>query len=237
LTQTVARETFYEAQGRHRRADWRLGLLSALATALLGIPLSVVVSPFLTAAAIIGLDAARVVTRAPSLFGIIAPEVRAVTDVLTGDAPRTAVAIDQGTVLMLAGGMLVPGCVVIMLAWLVVRRIFARSGPQAVAIAARMPAPRVLLLDTDMANAAVVGRSVDDATVLVPRGLLDDLGRAPTEAVVANLLATIANGDLSVAMRLAATTQTFDLVSTVLSAPINRRTRRVLCSSPSSSRR
>ena len=47
------------------------------------------------------------------------------------------------------------------------------------ALAAGVPPPRVRLVDADDANAAVVGRSVDDATLVVPRGLLTELGATP----------------------------------------------------------
>ena len=65
-----------------------------------------------------------------------------------------------------------------------------------VAIAAGVPAPRVLVVDDRVANAAVVGHSAADATIVVPRGLLDELGRDATGAVVADLLALGAGGDL-----------------------------------------
>ncbi len=75
------------------------------------------------------------------------------------------------------------------------------------AIAAGVPPPRVLVLDAPAPNAAVVGRSKDDATIIVPRGLLDDLGRAPTGAIVADMLAVIVNGDLRMALVLASVFQ------------------------------
>jgi Zn-dependent protease with chaperone function len=138
--------------------------------------------------------------------------------------------------------------------WLCVRRLFLRAGPEALVLAAgaRPPAPgdleerqlanlveemaiaagitppRVLVVDGDHANAAIVGRSVDDAVLLLPRGLLDDLGRGPTGAVVADLLALVLGGDLGVALRVASVMQTFDLVGAVLAAPTSRRTRAVL---------
>jgi Zn-dependent protease with chaperone function len=96
------------------------------------------------------------------------------------------------------------------------------------ALAAGVPPPRVAVVDGDLLNAAVVGRSPDDATIVVPRGLLEELGRDPTGAVVADLLATVVNGDLRAALVLASVYQTFDLVGAVVAAPLSRRTRRVL---------
>ena len=97
-----------------------------------------------------------------------------------------------------------------------------------VAIAAGVPAPRVLVVDDAVANAAVVGHSAADATIVVPRGLLDDLGRDATGAVVADLLALGAGGDLRLALDVAAVLQTFDLIGAVLAAPTSLRTRRAL---------
>ncbi len=97
-----------------------------------------------------------------------------------------------------------------------------------VAIAAGVPAPRVLVVDDRVANAAVVGHSAADATIVVPRGLLDELGRDATGAVVADLLALGAGGDLRVALDVAAVLQTFDLIGAVLAAPTSLRTRRAL---------
>ena len=87
------------------------------------------------------------------------------------------------------------------------------------ALAAGVPSPRVLLVDADDANAAVVGRSVDDATLVVPRGLLTELGRAPTGAVVADMLAVVVNGDLRAAMVIASLYQALDVVGALLAAP------------------
>src|SRR5690348_7462686 len=66
------------------------------------------------------------------------------------------------------------------------------------ALAAGLPAPRLLVVDTTVANAAAIGKSHRDATILVTRGLLDRFDRAETEGIVAHLMGSIGNGDLGV---------------------------------------
>src|SRR5215207_292137 len=43
----IDRESFFEAQRRHRRATWRLSALCIAAVAIMGIPLSLVLMPVL----------------------------------------------------------------------------------------------------------------------------------------------------------------------------------------------
>lgn len=248
------RETFYEAQRRHRRAAWRFTALSAVAVALLGLPLSVVVSPVLSGLVIMGSDVAGLVVDTPdAVAGLedVADRWSAAVDARERGEPADFPVRQAATV---AGLLLVPGVVMMLLAWLAVRRIFMRSATGAVvlaagarppdpadveerqlvnlveevALAAGVRPPRVMVVDADILNAAVVGRSVDDATIVVPRRLLEELGRDPTSAVIADLLATVVNGDLRAALAIASVYQTFDLVGAVIAAPLSRRTRRAL---------
>jgi Zn-dependent protease with chaperone function len=251
---TGERETFYEAQRRHRRASWRFTALSAVAVALLGLPLSVVVSPLLSGLVIIGSDVANQVVDTPdAVAGLedVADRWSAAVDARERGEPADFPVRQAATV---AGLLLVPGVVMMLLAWLAVRRIFMRSATGAVvlaagarppnpadveerqlvnlveemALAAGVRPPRVMVVDADILNAAVVGRSVDDVTIVVPRRLLAELGRDPTSAVIADLLATVVNGDLRAALVIASVYQTFDLVGAVIAAPLSRRTRRAL---------
>jgi Zn-dependent protease with chaperone function len=89
------------------------------------------------------------------------------------------------------------------------------------AIADGIPAPRVMLIDTDVANAAAVGSSPDDATIVVSRALLDDLDRDETQGVLAHLVASIGNGDLRGALSLLAIFQTFGFAAAIVKAPIS----------------
>lgn len=248
---TLPRETFVEAQARHRRAGRAASACCLAAVVVVGLPLAVVISPLVIAVAVLAADLMSTVIPFPDLGGLAAHHVLG----LAGSSPADgAPAILRIPVAIAAGAaLLAPGLAVLVATWLGVRRLLRRAGPEAlvvavgarppsadpaeqrlahlvaeVAIAAGAPPPRVLVVDDDVANAAVVGRSLADATLVVPRGLLDDLGRDATGAVVANLLALAAGGDLRLALDVASVLQTFDLVGAVLAAPTSLRTRRAL---------
>jgi Zn-dependent protease with chaperone function len=76
------------------------------------------------------------------------------------------------------------------------------------ALAAGLPAPRLLLVDADQANAAVFGASHLDGTLVVTRGLLDRLDRRETLGVAAHLVASAGDGDLGLAAAVLALFQT-----------------------------
>ncbi|HLM64474.1 MAG TPA: hypothetical protein VK306_09275 [Acidimicrobiales bacterium] len=250
---STARDTFADAQERHRRAGRRISVLGVMAVVIIGLPLSVVVSPLAVAVAVIAIDLVNLVVPMPDLGELANDAVLGLGD--PGPAWHVG-PLGLGWIEGLVGAtaLLAPGVVLMVTTWRCVRRLFLRAGPEALvlaaaarppeagdleerqlanlvdemAIAAGISPPRVLVVDGDHANAAVVGRSIDDAVLLLPRGLLDDLGRGPTGAVVADLLALVLDGDLGVALHVASVMQTLDLVGAVLAAPTNRRTRAVL---------
>ncbi|HET6949719.1 MAG TPA: M48 family metalloprotease [Acidimicrobiales bacterium] len=257
------RATFFDEQRRHRRAGWRFSIMSAMAVLVLGLPLSVVISPFLVATGLVAMDAVHQVTPMPDPLAALEPLVDRLS--ATGAEPPTDTGEDAGddtgevevaasTLAWAAAALVVPGIVAMFVVWRCVRRLFMRSGAGAVvlaagaraprpgdleerqlvnlveemALAAGVPRPRVMLVDADVANAAVAGRSPQDFTVIVPRGLLDDLGRDATQAVVADLLAMVVDGDLRAALLIASVNQTFDLIGSALAAPLGGETRKVL---------
>jgi len=245
------RETFYEAQRRHRRAGWRFSLLSVMAVFMLGLPVSVIISPFIAAVGLIGVDVVNEWTPMPDPVSELGELFESTGS--TSTEPEEPVSVPGTTVLAIGLGLFVPGLVAMSLIWLCVRRLMLRSGAGAVALAAGarppsgdpeerqlvnlveemalaagVPPPRVMVVDSPDANAAVAGRSVRDVTIIVPRGLLDQLGRRQTGAVVADMLAVAVNGDLRVAMVIASAFQTFDVVGAMLAAPLSRRTQRVV---------
>ena len=245
------RETFYEAQRRHRRAGWRFSLLSVMAVFMLGLPVSVIISPFIAAVGLIGVDVVNEWTPMPDPVSELGELFESTGS--TSTEPEEPVSVPGTTVLAIGLGLFVPGLVAMSLIWLCVRRLMLRSGAGAVALAAGarppsgdleerqlvnlveemalaagVPPPRVMVVDSPDANAAVAGRSVDDVTIIVPRGLLDQLGRQPTGAIIADMLAVAVNGDLRVAMVISSAFQTFDVVGAMLAAPLSRRTQRVV---------
>lgn len=150
--------------------------------------------------------------------------------------------------------LVVPGMAFMVLLWFWVRALFWHAGAGGVllsigardprpddleerqlvniihemAIAAGIQPPRVQLLDHPEPNAAVVGSGPDTATIVVTRGLLDTLDRNETQGVLAHLIGSAVNGDLSIAMLLLSVTQTFGLLTTILAAGTARKARRAL---------
>jgi Zn-dependent protease with chaperone function len=84
------------------------------------------------------------------------------------------------------------------------------------ALAAGLPPPRLLVVDADAANAAAIGTSHKDATILVTRGLLERCDRAETAAIVAHLMGSIGNGDLGVVRSLIAIFASLAFLHTML---------------------
>src|SRR5262245_56182980 len=251
VVQADRRETFYEAQRRHRRAGWRFSLVSVMAVLLLSLPVSVLISPFLAAVGLISVDVAN--EWAPMPDAVAELGELCASPSTPGADTEGPVRVPGTTVLAVGLGLHVPGLLAMGLIWLCVRRLMLRAGAGAVALAAGarppsgdleerqlvnlveemalaagVPPPRVMVVDSPDANAAVAGRSVHDVTIIVPRGLLDQLGRRQTGAIVADMLAVAVNGDLRVAMVICSAFQTFDVVGAMLAAPLSRRTQRVL---------
>lgn len=63
------------------------------------------------------------------------------------------------------------------------------------AIAAGVPMPKVMILETDALNAFATGNKVGHGTIVVTRGLLDTLSRDELQGVVAHEMAHLANLD------------------------------------------
>ncbi len=63
------------------------------------------------------------------------------------------------------------------------------------AIAAGVPMPRVMILETDALNAFATGNRIGHGTIVVTRGLLDTLSRDELQGVVAHEMAHLANLD------------------------------------------
>jgi len=63
------------------------------------------------------------------------------------------------------------------------------------AIAAGVPMPRVMILETDALNAFATGNRIGHGTIVVTRGLLDALSRDELQGVVAHEMAHLANLD------------------------------------------
>jgi Zn-dependent protease with chaperone function len=91
---------------------------------------------------------------------------------------------------------------------------------EATAIAAGVAAPRLFLVDQPVINAAAIGSSPRNASVLVTRGLIEAFPRTEIEAIMGRLVAAICAGDLAVAQSVDATFQTFGLALTLIDLPV-----------------
>jgi Zn-dependent protease with chaperone function len=81
------------------------------------------------------------------------------------------------------------------------------------ALASGCPVPAAFLLDTELANAAVVGVSENESAIVVSRGLLDGLARDEIQATVGHLIGSVANGDLRILPSWNAVFQSWDSFS------------------------
>ena len=99
---------------------------------------------------------------------------------------------------------------------------------QEMAIAAGLAAPKVMLIDSPGANAAVVGTSPEDARIVISRRLLDDLDRDQLQALLAHLIASAGNGDLKIAFKVTSVFETCGLILTMINAPFGKDSRTAL---------
>jgi Zn-dependent protease with chaperone function len=247
------RESFFAAQARNRRATWRISVLCVLAAALMGIPLALIITPLLYGVALIIADAVNLFAPLPAEFWRQANEVsrfgRVALDWLLQQKTADPQALAIG-----ASVMLLPGILFSLALWAAVNLMFHRSGTgggvlalkarepnpselkelqlvdavQEMAIAAGLPAPQVMLIDSPGANAGIIGASPEDARLIVSRTLIEDLSRDELEGAVAHLIASIGNGDLRISMRMTAVLEACGLLTTILNAPFGPQSRRIL---------
>jgi Zn-dependent protease with chaperone function len=244
------REHFLDAQRRNRRASWRASAFAPFAVALAGVPLCAIVTPALYAP----LLALGGVLRA---LGVLPPAAWARLHDAAHLLPHAWAALrgrgPAPDAELWALLLLVPGAVLLLVAWLgirltlrrawqgrVLRRLHARrpvpgrpverrllNAVEEVAVAAGVRPPRVLVAEVPSANALVLGLGPDDATLVVTRGLLDALPRAEVQAVAAWGVASAGNGDLRVAATLMSVFHAWGALGLLADAPLTPRTRAV----------
>ncbi len=234
MTAVAERETFYHAQRRHRRSARLRAIPATLAAAAMGIPLGVYLSPVLLALGIIVTDLINLIVPAPDVGGA----VWGLLDRLIDGDPGTIEALAWIAVVWV-----IPGIVLLVVAYLAVAWRLRRIGGDGIAlgmgarpartddpaevqlsdivnelaVAAGIEPPRLLLYDDGPPNALVFGRDAHHATVLVGRSLVDALDREETQGVVARLIASAVDGDLRLAVDIAAVYVTYGLLTTTLS--------------------
>ena len=233
---------FLEEQRRHRRTSAISAALVVVALAVSGIPLSVLISPLVIAAVAVLVRVADIVVEIPIALDGWLDRAFHLLPTMWSAVRRSDVEMPWD---LLAGLFVLPGLIAMVLLWAIVRLTFRRTGVggvlhrmetrpprsgdlaeqrlanlvQEVAVAAAVPPPRVLLIDAEGANVGAAGLTMDDAAVVVTRGFVDRLPRDAQQAVIAHVIASVGNGDLTVAAEIMTLIQTWGLVSLVLEAP------------------
>ncbi|HYL92595.1 MAG TPA: M48 family metalloprotease [Alphaproteobacteria bacterium] len=249
-----APEAFFKAQKRNRRATWRMSALCVFAAFIMGIPLTLVLTPLLYAVTMV---MAEIINR----FSPLPPEFWRTLNGLSHLFARLADYLinQKGTMdpQEVAVGLaltLLPGMVFAFFLWMGMQMLFRHGGVggtlaslgarepnqndlkelqladvvQEMAIAAGLPAPKVMMIDSAGANAAAIGTSPEDARIVISRRLLDDLDRDQLQAVLAGQVASISNGDLRIAFTVTSVFETCGLIVTLINAPFGSQSRATL---------
>ena len=238
---------FLDEQRRNRRASWRFSLFAGVAVALSGLPLCLLISPPLFGLVLIALHVVDLVAPVPPAWWISLEQIARAL-------PHAWAAIrgDAGAVpwTLLLGALVLPGAGVMLLVWTWIRVLFRHVGVggvlrrlrarpprrdvleelqisnivEEIAIAAGVKPPAVMIIDSPAANAAAIGLTIEDATILVSRGLLE-LDRDARQAILAHVVGSVANGDLKIASIILSVFQTWGLLALLIDTPFGPRSR------------
>ena len=247
------RESFFDAQRRNRHATWRLSAVTIIATIVMGIPLALAVTPLLYAVGLIASEIVNIWIQLPASFwrqsGELAHYGLTAIQWMTGGVMPSPHALALGVAVLL-----LPGAILSVGLWLGVNSLFHRAGVggallalkarepnpselkelqltdvvEEMAIAAGLPPPKIMLMDSPRANAAAIGTSPNDARLVVTRGLIEKLNRDELEGALAHLIASIGNGDLRIAFRVVSVFETYGLLLALINSPFGPNARRTL---------
>ena len=237
------RESFFDAIARHQRAAWRVTLASRVINFVVALIVAVLMSPLFYGVLALCLDALNLVVPAPNLVpGIGHALDRAL------NAPGKMSVADW---IQLAALAALPGLVWMAFVLGALHRVMhlcmtfesgelsARAPNPTVlaeqrfgnvvsemAIAANLPPPRVFVVDSPAVDAVAFGVDEQHSTIVISQGLLSLLNRSQMEGVAANLIASIADGDMRIGVRAALSLGLFALIArlgSVVSKPHARR--------------
>jgi Zn-dependent protease with chaperone function len=223
------RESFFRAIHRHRRAAWRVRAVSVLANYSVAIIVAVLMAPLFYAAICLLFDLINLVIPMPNLVSVIGS--------LYGKAASHPGHVQWWRPVMFILAVALPG-----LLWmLAITRMLSRSLAVAsensvwlgarcadrsvlseqrftnvieeMAIAAGLPAPGVLITQREILNAAVYGGSERSADIIVSESLLATLNRQEMQAIAADLMGAIADGDPSIGQHIAVTVGLFGVTA------------------------
>ena len=251
----IDRVHFLDEQHRYRKASRRFSVLAFVAVMITSAPACVVVTPLVFTVlltvwhivnAVSPVSAAALTRLRES--ALLIPGMTAATG--SDQAPAAQIARMVLAIVVLV----LPGALAIFALWLANRRLLRhvaighaleqtgsrapnerdleerqlRNVVEEMAIAAGLQPPRLRIIDSDVVNAAAVGVGVDDATVLVTRGLLDKLDRDETQAVVGHVVGSIGNGDLKIVSIIFSIYQTWGALALLVNAPFAASSRRAI---------
>jgi Zn-dependent protease with chaperone function len=248
---TAPRIHFLDEQRRHRRSSTASAALVVAVLAISGIPLSILISPLLVALLALPVRLADLVMDVPPALTLWLHRTFHLLPTLWAAIRRPGVEMPWDWLVWL---FVIPGLVTTMLLWAFVRLTFRRTGVggllrrmqtrpprkddvaeqrianlvEEVAVAAGVPPPRVLLIDTPAANVGAAGLRIKDTTIVVTRGFVDRLPRDAQQAVIAHVSASVGNGDLTLAAEILTLLQTWGLVTLLLESPFLPTSRRSL---------
>ena len=237
------RESFYAAIARHRRAAWRVTFASRVINLAVALIVAVLMSPLFYGALALLLDLLNLIIPAPNLVPGIG---HALDRVLNAPGKMSAAQwIQFGTLAAL------PGLVWMAFVLNAMRRVLglcmafdsvemaARPPDPTVlaeqrfgnvvaemAIAGGLPQPRVFVAHSLVVDAVALGVDEQHSTIVISQGLLALLNRAQMEGVAANLIASIADGDMKIGVRAALSLSLFALIArlgTLVTEPHARR--------------
>lgn len=233
------REDFFAAQARHRASARLWAMAMAVVVAAIATTISALLAPL--AFVVIGLvvDLFNLVVPMPDLLGRIGRVVGGVLNDLDNGVPA-------GLAVRLVTVAAIPGLIALAIVWRRLGRIFGAHHVEALqaelglrapdpldfeeqqlqnlveemAIAAGGAPPRVLILDSEACNIGLLGDGAD-AALIVTRSLLDRLGRAPTQALIGQAIASLGDGDGLLAQRLLRLNAVLGLLMLLAQAPLS----------------
>jgi Zn-dependent protease with chaperone function len=247
-------ETFFRAQKRNRRATWRMSALGVFAAIIMGVPLTLALTPLLYAVTLAGAEIVNRFSPLPADFWQAINGIARLGQRVGDYFLNHKGTLDPQQLAWALCLFLLPGIVVTLLLWLCMLVLFRRGGvggalaslnarepnagdlkelqladtAQEMAIAAGLPGPKLMLVDSPGANAAAIGTSAHDARIVISRRLLDDLSRDQLQAVLAHLISSIGNGDLHVAFTVTSVFETCGLLVTLINSPFGRQSQKTL---------
>jgi Zn-dependent protease with chaperone function len=234
-------DDFRSAQARHRLGARIRAIPALVAAGVMGIPISVFVSPLLLALVVVVTDVVNLLVPIPDVGARLIEILREFF--LYQPAPLRAVTL-------LVTVWVLPGFVGLIVVYLLIRRRLETIGAAAIvsslgarapgrgademqllnvvseySLAAGITRPEVRILRTRGANALAYGQDPNHATLVIEPRLLQTLDREAIQGVVARLIAASTDGDLVLATSVGAVYASYGLVTSLIASPFSARAR------------